>query len=155
MSSMRLHRDDSSCSNSILLVCVNVIPDAWPQNCFWHVYTGTSKNGTAFGLQMSQAGFSSHNLEVSLHSSSTSSTQLKSSVNVQNNTHCLHFWRIITPFHNLPSITFRSPLRCLLCGPRGLGQPDLGAPDRRDRSFSTSAMHWWVIRHHLFPMETY
>ncbi|MEQ2171533.1 Integrin alpha-11 [Goodea atripinnis] len=30
------------------------------------VYTGTSKNGTAFGLQMSQAGFSAHNVEVSL-----------------------------------------------------------------------------------------
>lgn len=29
------------------------------------VYTGTSKNGTAFGLQMSQAGFSAHNVEVS------------------------------------------------------------------------------------------
>ncbi|MEQ2200962.1 Integrin alpha-11, partial [Xenoophorus captivus] len=27
---------------------------------------GTSKNGTAFGLQMSQAGFSAHNVEVSL-----------------------------------------------------------------------------------------
>lgn len=30
------------------------------------VSTGTSKNGTAFGLQMSQAGFSAHNVEVSL-----------------------------------------------------------------------------------------
>lgn len=27
---------------------------------------GTSQNGTAFGLQMSQAGFSSHIVEVSL-----------------------------------------------------------------------------------------
>lgn len=30
----------------------------------WLVYAGTSKNGTAFGLQMSQAGFSAHNVEV-------------------------------------------------------------------------------------------
>lgn len=29
-------------------------------------FTGTSQNGTAFGLQMSQAGFSSHIVEVSL-----------------------------------------------------------------------------------------
>lgn len=41
----------------------------------WFVCTGTSKNGTAFGLQMSQAGFSAHNVEVSL-TSATTSTQI-------------------------------------------------------------------------------
>lgn len=39
---------------------------------YWLVYTGTSKNGTAFGLQMSQAGFSAHNVEVSVTSATTS-----------------------------------------------------------------------------------
>lgn len=41
----------------------------------WLIYAGTSKNGTAFGLQMSQAGFSAHNVEVSL-TSATTSTQI-------------------------------------------------------------------------------
>lgn len=35
--------------------------------------------------------------------------RLISSVSMWNNTHCLNFWHIITPPHNLPFITFQSP----------------------------------------------
>lgn len=66
---------------SLLLLRFQTVKD-------WLVYTGTSTNGTAFGLQMSQAGFSAHNVEVSL-APTTTSTQII--CRMQNNTHCLNF----------------------------------------------------------------
>lgn len=47
----------------LFLYSKKIIP---PAELTWSSSTGTSKNGTAFGLQMSQAGFSSHFVEVSL-----------------------------------------------------------------------------------------
>lgn len=47
----------------LFLFSKKIIP---PAELTWSSSTGTSKNGTAFGLQMSQAGFSSHFVEVSL-----------------------------------------------------------------------------------------
>lgn len=65
------------------------------------------------------------------------------SVNMYNNTHCLNFWRIIPPPHNLPFITLQSPRGTCCEAPEGLGHSDLGAPDKGDRPFSTSAIQRW------------
>lgn len=68
---------------------------------------------------------------------------LKSSVACRTTHIAFIFRQIITTSHNLPFITFYSPLRFLLCGPRSLGHPDLGPWQH----FSTSVMLGWVIRH--------
>lgn len=108
----------------------------------WLVYTGTSKNGTAFGLQMSQAGFSAHNIEVSLTLTATTSPH----------TICQHVQQhTLSQFlaHHTSSpqpAIYHSPVppRGTCCeAPEGLGHSDLGAPDRGDGPFSTSAIQWW------------